>query len=95
MAYKNEYSRDLDLKTPTKNTEILYNEIKEATNIYTFLQNNTKSLGSVSFGNYLQELLESKGIRKSQLLYVTGLSRSFIYALLKVTVYPQEILSST
>lgn len=83
MADKNVYSRDLDFRSPTKNTEILYNEIKEATNIYTFLQNNTDILGAKSFGNYLSELLESKEIRKTQLLYVTGLSRSFIYALLK------------
>ncbi len=83
MPYRNEFSKDLDQKNPTKNTEILFNEIKESTNIYTFLQENTNSFNKMSFGSYLTSLLEIKKIKKTSLLYITGLSKSFIYAILK------------
>ena len=83
MDYKSNFSKDLDTQNPTKNTEYLFNEIKEATNIYTFLKENNLSLTPPTFGEYLNLLLTTKNIKKTQLLYVSGLSRSFIYALLK------------
>ncbi len=83
MSYKSIFSKDFNLDNPTKDTELLFNEIKEATNIYAFLKENTVSYETPSFSTYFQQLLKDNEISKSQLLYMSCLSRSFIYAILK------------
>lgn len=83
MKDKSQFSKDFNVLEPTKNTEILFQEIKEATNIYTYLENNSELHLKPSLSNYIQELLKAKQIKKSKLLYDTGLSRSFLYAVLK------------
>ena len=82
MKEKSPYSKDFDLNHPTANTEVLLNEIKEATNIYQYLKKNNNKHTRPSPGTYINTLLMEKGIKKTQLLYETGLSRSFVYAVI-------------
>ncbi len=81
--HRNSHSKDFNLKSPTKNTEILLNEIKEATNIYRYLEKNSGQFFRPSFSSYLLQLLGEKNIKKTKLMYLTGLSRSFLYSILK------------
>jgi len=90
MGYKSSYSKDFNLKKPTKNTELLLNEIKEATNIYDFLKKNNQSFKSPEFSDYFNQLLLDKKISKSKLLYDSGLSRSYVYKLLSGTRMPSR-----
>lgn len=83
MTNRSSLSRDFNTQEPTKNTEILLQEIKEATNIYSYLKKNTDLHLKPSLASYIQELLKEKAIKKSKLLHETGLSRSFLYAVLK------------
>ena len=90
MRDKSPLSKDFKVNEPTKNTEILFQEIKEATNIYSFLKNNTDLHLKPTLASYIQQLLKEKDIKKSKLLYDTGLSRSFLYAVLKSEKTPSR-----
>jgi len=90
MRDKSPLSKDFQLDNPTKDTEFLLNQIKEATNIYSYLKkyNDQHTLPSLSI--YIEQLLKEKSIKKTKLLYLTGLSRSFIYAVLKEEKTPSR-----
>lgn len=83
MNDKSPLSKDFKIQLATKDTELLLQEIKEATNIYSYLQKNTDLQLKPTLAHYIQQLLKEKGIKKTKLLYDTGLSRSFLYAVLK------------
>lgn len=81
MKHKNSYDKgDATLQSSTiKNTEVLLKEIKEATNIYTFIENNTTQLKAVPLPEILQLLLSKYEVKKSEFIYKTNLSRSYLY----------------
>lgn len=62
-----------------KDTEVLLKEIKEATNIYTFLENNTTQLNAIPLPDILKLFLKQYSIKKSEFIYMTNLSRSYLY----------------
>jgi hypothetical protein len=90
MENKSPLSKDFNIQKPTKNTEILFQEIKEATNIYSYLKKNTDLHIKPSLASYIQQLLKDKEIKKTKLLYDTGLSKSFLYAVLKNEKMPSR-----
>lgn len=81
MKHKNSQlnSRATLPTSPIKDTEVLLKEIKEATNIYTFLKNNTTQMNSVPLPEILKLLLKQYSIKKSEFIYMTNLSRSYLY----------------
>lgn len=75
----------------TKDTEILLQEIKEATNIYSYIQKNNDQLGTPSFSEYLNTLIKRKKIKKSHLIFMSGLSRQYAYEVFNGTKKPSRI----
>jgi len=61
----------------------MLNEIKESTDIYKYLKRNTSHLDRPDFSSYLNQLFDIKNIKKTQFLFITGLTRSYVYAILK------------
>jgi len=62
-----------------KDTEVLLKEIKEATNIYTYIENNNKLLTAPTLVELLNQLFQSYSIKKAEFIYRSCFSRSYVY----------------
>lgn len=63
----------------SKDTEILLNEIREATNIYQYIKTNNDQLTPPTFQEYLKTLMKRNGIKKSHIIFISGISRQYAY----------------
>lgn len=81
MKYNNslEIQHQIREKNKIKDTEVLLKEIKEATNIYTYIESNNKLLVKPTLPELLNQLLQTYHIKKVELIYISNLSRSYIY----------------
>lgn len=62
-----------------KDTEILFKEIKETSNIYRFIEKNSSQLYRPSLADYLNFLLKKYKLSKSALIFRSDLSRQYAY----------------
>ena len=63
-------------------TTFLLQELKETKSIYSYLQNNHAIFSEQVFTDYLKQLIDRNGIHKTELVMQTGLSKSYVYAIL-------------
>lgn len=63
----------------TKSTEELNHEIKHATDIEDFLENNQEDLIRSTLAAHLKTLLSKKGIRKADVVRDSQLGRTYVY----------------
>ena len=64
-----------------KTTDELNNELKEATDIRSFIANNENELISKKISALLNELIERKKLKKSQIIESANLHKSYAYEL--------------
>ncbi|WZL82999.1 hypothetical protein QBE53_07785 [Vallitaleaceae bacterium 9-2] len=62
-----------------KDTEILFKEIKETSNIYRFIEKNSDQLYRPSLADYLNFLLKKYDMSKSALIFRSDISRQYAY----------------
>lgn len=63
-------------------TTFLLQELKESKSIYSYLQNNYAIFSEQIFTEYLKQLIDRNNIPKTELVLQTGLSKSYVYAIL-------------
>ena len=63
-------------------TTFLLQELKESKSIYSYLQNNYEIFSEQIFTEYLKQLIDRNNIPKTELVLQTGLSKSYVYAIL-------------
>lgn len=63
-------------------TTFLLQELKETKSIYSYLQNNFAVFSEHIFTEYLKQLIDRHKIHKTELVMQTGLSKSYVYAIL-------------
>jgi hypothetical protein len=94
---KGEYIMSNPKKTilTDKDTEVLFEEIKETRNIYTFIENNSEQLYRPSLADYLIFLLNKYNLTKSKLIYLSGISRQYAYEIFSGQKHPsrEKVLS--
>lgn len=62
-----------------KDTAELQNEIENTTNIDAFMKNRPDTLPAHNLAEYLQLLLEQKGLKKSDIIKQSGLEKTYAY----------------
>ncbi len=74
-----------------KDTELLFREINETHDIYRYVTENSTHLLHPSLPEYLEHLLTIKGVKKSQLIQRSGLSRPYAYEIFSGQKKPSRI----
>ncbi len=72
-------SKDEQKKRSSKDTEILFQELKESSNIYHFIKANSKELYHPSLSDYLLFLLKKYNLSKSAFIQRSNISRQYAY----------------
>lgn len=63
-------------------TTFLLQELRESKSIYHYLQENQEIFSSHVFAEYLSHLISRNNISKSEFAFQSGLSKSYVYAIL-------------
>ena len=66
-----------------KNTKELLNEIKQTSNLKEYFNDNEQEFYNLELKDYLNQLLKSKGLSKSDVIARSGLHQIYAYHLLK------------
>lgn len=77
--------------TRSKTTEELKNELKKCNNIKEYLTENKDFFLKTSFVEYLEQLIQEKGLKKSEIVKDSGLDQTYAYQILSGKKIPAEI----
>jgi len=64
-----------------KSTEVLFNELAEASNVGDYLQQNQQEIQTPDFGLYLRTLLTEKNFKRAEIIRAANLEMSYGYRL--------------
>lgn len=62
-----------------KNTDRLFNELKNEKNIEAYLNKNADELVDINLATYLEKMLQLKNIKKAEVAKASGLDVSYVY----------------
>lgn len=63
-------------------TEKLMNELKEASSLYSFIDKHQDAFPNLTLPDYIELLIQKKGLKKSQVINDTGLHRTYAYQIM-------------
>lgn len=63
-------------------TEQLMNELKDSSNVYSYISKYNTDFPNISFTDFMDLIIQKKGLKKSKVVKATGLHRTYAYQIM-------------